>query len=297
MDLSRPKHFALETGRALRRRMQRRDLSPGDVALLFAALGIRIVIFALGLGLTANFVKVSVPAAAGSPSVPAAVGVLAGFRIWPLVLVACGLALLDMAKDAVNRRRHTRPLQNNHIYPRVVSSTAELIARRAPGLVHTVLTHIEKIVRLEVGIDEASDIHLTSNVMEVEGDNLELRDMWGSRLDGRTPLTLPIDRENPGPGAPRCVVLNGPQYVTNTDEHEVFRARGKDYKCILSIPMGIPGEDIKWVLNVDATKCQAFGTTEFVETVLVPRIKPLSNLLTLYFVLSRDLDQHERSKA
>jgi hypothetical protein len=219
-------------------------------------------------------------------------------------LISFVLAVADYAKDEIARKNRGSGGDASQII--IFQTIAGAIERatlhrkqtkKTPEFYFTdMLRHVESIVKVLLGQSEAQGVRISANIMTVEESVkgwpfLRLK-FWGTRLDGRDDISLPIILDDPLPGAPAAYVTQKTIYIENTMAREYSGnfASDKDYRCILSIPIFLPIENshpsnstkcVCAVLNIDANKEKIFESEDFISQTLMPAIKPVINLIVL----------------
>jgi hypothetical protein len=164
------------------------------------------------------------------------------------------------------------------------------------------LKSIESVTKIVLGQSEAQGVKISANLMIPRNqpvDTLKL-EYWGTRLDGREDITLQVDNNSPTPGAVAAYVTRKPIYIPNTmlPVYKDHFDPEKDYRSIISIPVKDSGGNVYGVVNIDSNVEELFGSMEVISTNLIPKIKPLINLIVLKrdLLKKRDLDKQRASR-
>lgn len=222
-------------------------------------------------------------------------GTIAGFSSgdwWLLsaltmIVIAAGWARRWIQEDRTEKVDRTIILKSiEGVIDRLVDSRYE--QEKSPESVANAILHtVERVVGLTLTENGASAEEITSissNLMVYDRENENLCLMYfGTRLEGRETLTLPVNFDSPRSGAPKAIVKGEAIYVENTmgERYKDHFSEEKTYRSIISIPIRLKTRGFVGVLNIDSPSENQFQSTEFVKTEILPRLGPFIGLIKL----------------
>jgi len=142
-----------------------------------------------------------------------------------------------------------------------------------------ILQDIEKVVTQTLKMLKIETKNITANLMlySPKKNVLTLR-YFGTRLDRRTSLVLPLDKGLPG--ATAAFVTKEIVYIENTQspEYNHHFSISKSYRSIISYPIQ-NNRKIYAILNIDSENVNQFVSNEFITIELLPKMQPFIALL------------------
>ena len=206
------------------------------------------------------------------------------------------LVTLNYLREHVNTWRTDKELKAEKTIYSIIGGAIEVLneficnpSTDNPKYVYEILKSIENtffVILKTYGITPDS---LSANLMVLKKEPLRLSlKYFGTKLAGRTKLELPIDPDNPLPGAPEAYVFKKMIYIDNTqsDKYKEYFDAEKEYRSIISIPIidNVSSEVIA-VINVDSPEPKQFISKDFIEKRILHKI----HNLILLFSLERNL--------
>lgn len=250
---------------------KRRSFSFRGIGWRLLNLGVKLAIACVGLGI---FGTLSQP---GKPI--RSIALIAGIGI---VLV-----VLNNLNDWLKEKASGRKRNNEDIVFTLISGAIEQLRDdRSSGKVNVekLLTNIESVTKLVMGPD-SHGTQVSANLMlrKYNPSSLTLAH-WGTRLEGRVNIDLPIDKDNLKPGAPTACHRDEVIYIpdTQSEKYDSIFA-GKAYRSIVSIPVriAIPQRHISGVINIDSDQPDYFRSEKFISSELIPKLMPFVHLMSL----------------
>lgn len=263
-----------------------RVFSLSDVARRIGLLLVKLAITGIGLGLAPILINPEFRAAGFAPGYIATQIGKANIDLWLLLAVAAVLVTLDelrtyLQKTSSSNEESIDSLVRN-LYVAAIEETYNEDGTH-PDPIKSLLQRIENAVVAIVGA-EAARSSVSSNLMVYERrsdapDKLVLK-RWGNMLPDRVTIELNVDETLPG--APAAFVKRKVMYVDDTQSNK-FRTffEGKKYKSIVSIPVARLNleHELCGIINIDSSRANLFRSEEFIEEELIPRLKPIVNLI------------------
>jgi hypothetical protein len=213
---------------------------------------------------------------------------------WILISgLSLGIVLLDYIKDYIkDRARRSLQKQDQILFSLVSGSIYRLIESRENHKFNfgrrftELLNQVESVIKLVTKKSESQGISISANIMVVVTNSLtkELHlKHWGTKLANREDIIIPIDIDNPAPGAGLAFISGKNVYVHNilADEFKGKFNLEKDYRSILSIPFFNERHEVCGIVNIDSTEPDFFHTDRYIAEEIIPKLKPLIYLITL----------------
>lgn len=214
------------------------------------------------------------------------------FQWWSSALAAFVMVVLNYFWDIFRDKRKNKKIENDKIvYDLIGGAIQELhdIKSNKPNenghYIDEILVFIEKVVFTILHSSGTLCGILCVNYMEKEEDHLKLI-KFATKFQDRDKPNIPLDEENPLPGAPEAWVYKTPIYVNDIDSpkyKEYFKGSFK-FKSFISIPVMNDGI-VFGVINIDSTIKDQFGNDDYIVKKILPKINPL----LLLFVFESEL--------
>lgn len=247
---------------------------------------VKLVIAAIGLGLAPILINPEFRAAGFASEYIVAEFGRANIDLWLLLAIAAVLVILDELRTYLQKTNPNNEESIDNLVRNLYIAAIEEVYNEDgehPDPIKSLLQRIENAVVAIVG-SEAARSAVSSNLMVYEKrldtpDKLVLK-RWGNMLPDRVAIELDVDEKLPG--APAAFVKRKVMYVDDTQSNK-FRKffEGKKYKSIVSIPVARLNSDheLCGIINIDSGRANLFRSEEFLEEELIPRLKPIVNLI------------------
>lgn len=229
------------------------------------------------------------------------------FSQWSSITIGAFLLVaLNYLREHVNTWRTDKELQAEKTIYAIIGGAIEELnefkcnpSNENPKYVYEILKYVEHAVFVVLKTYSITPNSLSANLMLVENDPLCLSlKFFGTKLAGRKRIKIPINLEDPLPGAPEAFVLNKMIYIDNTqnEKYKPYFDPTKDYRSIISIPiMDSATEKVYAVINIDSPEPNQFESKEFIEKKILPKIHTLILLFSLernLFNLTNDINKN-----
>lgn len=263
-----------------------RVFSLSEVARRVSLLLVKLIIVSTGLGLAPILINPGFRATGFAPEYIATEFGKANIDIWLLLAVATFLVLLDELRTYLQKTNPGSEESVDGLVRNLYIAAIEEVYNedgKHPDPIKSLLQRMENAVVAIIGA-EAARSAVSSNLMVYEKglgtpDKLTLK-RWGNMLPDRIAIELDVDETLPG--APAAFVKRKVMYVDDT-QSDKFRKffEGKEYRSIVSIPVARLNSEheLCGIINIDSSRPNLFRSERFIEEELIPRLKPIVNLI------------------
>ena len=129
---------------------------------------------------------------------------------------------------------------------------------------------------------------ISSNIMVVDRKRKKMSlEYFGTFKGGREKISLPIECQNPLPGAPAAYCQRKAVYIENTldPQYNGYFKETKPYRSIISYPIREDPQSengkVIAILNIDSDLPDQFVSGDFIAKRIIPQVKPFIALLLL----------------
>lgn len=141
---------------------------------------------------------------------------------------------------------------------------------------------IQRITGMILKEYSIKDGYISVNFMRKDGNLLVTEEWDGAQTPEHIDRELPIDVDNPLPGAPQAVVDHQIHYIDNTESKRYKKYfNNPRYKSFFSYPVLDSYGNVIGVINVDSDKKDQFLKSNFIKNTIKPAIEPIVTLLEL----------------